>query len=214
MITIDAYLENPCGQLSIPYWKAKTIALPDHMRIVHDSKFCSSDWLAYQDAQYFRLYHDLQAVKSEAAVNVEAPNCYMETAQQTDFAGIVQIINQSYTDLCITMAQLEGYTATKVYDENLWVLARDKHTHNVIGCAIADLDRETGEGILEWIQVLPEYRGQKIGQAIVNELLLRMQNQAAFATVSGQVQNITNPERVYRKCGFTGNDIWHILTLK
>lgn len=34
---------------------------------------------------------------------------------------------------------------------------------------------------------------------------------ADFATVSGKVNNITNPERVYRKCGFEGNDIWHVL---
>ena len=41
-----------------------------------------------------------------------------------------------------------------------------------------------------------------------------MQGIAEFATVSGKVNNPTNPESLYRKCGFTGNDIWHILTLK
>ena len=48
------------------------------------------------------------------------------------------------------------------------------------GCGIADYDSEAKELILEWIQVLPEYRGQKIGQLIVNELLRRMQGIAAF----------------------------------
>ena len=65
--------------------------------------------------------------------------------------------------------------------------------------------------ILEWIQVLPQYRGKKIGQLIVTELLFRMKDVADFATVSGKVDNETNPEALYRKCGFVGNDLWHIL---
>ena len=45
----------------------------------------------------------------------------------------------------------------------------------------------------------------------MNSLLNRMAGRAAFATVSGQVNNITNPEGLYRRCGFTGSDVWHIL---
>lgn len=86
-------------------------------------------------------------------------------------------------------------------------------TYHLVGCGIADFDREAKEGILEWIQVLPEYRGKKIGKMIVNELLFRMKN-ADFATVSGKINNRTNPERLYRSCGFVGNDIWHVLTKK
>lgn len=77
---------------------------------------------------------------------------------------------------------------------------------------MADLDKDLKEGILEWIQVLPAYRGKKIGQLIVNELLKRMIGKANFATVSGKVSNTTKPEMLYRKCGFTGDDLWHILT--
>jgi len=38
-----------------------------------------------------------------------------------------------------------------------------------------------------------------------------MKNLAKFATVSGQCENLTNPEALYRRCGFKGNDVWHIL---
>ena len=34
---------------------------------------------------------------------------------------------------------------------------------------------------------------------------------AKFATVSGKVDDCNMPERLYRKCGFVGDDIWHIL---
>ena len=42
----------------------------------------------------------------------------------------------------------------------------------------------------------------------------RMQGIAEFATVSGKVNNPTNPQSLYRKCGFIGDDVWHILTQK
>lgn len=29
------YLENPCRTLSIPYWKYKSISVPDNIEIIH-----------------------------------------------------------------------------------------------------------------------------------------------------------------------------------
>ena len=93
-------------------------------------------------------------------------------------------------------------------------MVREKATGKYVGCGIADFDAEAKELILEWIQVFPQYRGKKIGQLIVTELLFRMKDVADFATVSGKVGNSTNPEALYRKCGFVGNDVWHILHKK
>lgn len=101
-----------------------------------------------------------------------------------------------------------------VYCPDLWVLLKDRSTETYVGCGIADYDKDIGELIPEWIQILPQYRGRGYGYAIINYLLKKMQGKAKFATVSGQVNNPTNPEHLYRKCGFTGNDIWHILHKK
>ena len=35
MITKEEYLLNPCGTLSIPYWKNKTIIIPSNIAIIH-----------------------------------------------------------------------------------------------------------------------------------------------------------------------------------
>lgn len=75
---------------------------------------------------------------------------------------------------------------------------------------MADLDPYMKEGILEWIQVLPEYRRKGLGKALVCELLTRMKGKAKFSTVSGDCNNINNPINLYRKCGFIGNSIWYI----
>ena len=138
----------------------------------------------------------------------------IETATVEDIPLVQELINRSYQDLSVSCEQLLSYTKSEVYDEKLWIIVSEKLTNKPVACGIAELDKELKEGVLEWIQVLPEYRGKKLGQLLVNELLTRLQGKADFVTVSGKVDNATKPERLYRKCGFTGKDIWHVLTKK
>lgn len=44
----------------------------------------------------------------------------------------------------------------------------------MIASGIAEYDENTKEGIIEWVQVLPEYRRQGYGRMIVEELLHRL----------------------------------------
>lgn len=209
MNKLTEYLNNPCGTLSIPYWKAKNITIPSDMRILHDRDFSSDILSEYNDDKYFRLYHNLKEIPKILIYDFE-----ITTATKKDIKSIVQIINDSYTDISVNKELINSYTQSPVYNDALWIMVKEKTTGKYVGCGIADYDEEAKELILEWIQVLPHYRGQKIGQMIVTELLLRMKDVADFATVSGKVDNLTNPEALYRKCGFTGNDIWHILHKK
>ncbi len=208
MMTVEEYLSNPCGLLSIPYWKAKGMNVPPQIRIVHERDFTPELLEKYADERYFRLRHDLRQIS-----NIVPEGLRLETARFDDLTLIADIINRSYTDLSVSVKQLESYTQTPVYDPKLWVLARDA-SGQCVGCGIADYDPEVRELILEWIQVLPEYRGRGMGQAIVNELLRRVQGYARFATVSGKVDNPTRPEKLYRRCGFEGDDVWHIMRRK
>ena len=209
MITLTEYLNNPCGTLSIPYWKAKSITIPPNMIILHDNDFSSDILSVYTDEIYFRLYHTFKYIPEIVTDDFE-----ITTATRRDIKTIVQIINDSYTDISVNKELIESYTKTPVYNENLWLMVKEKATDKYVGCGLADYDAEEKELILEWIQVLPEYRGKKIGQLIVTELLNRMKDVADFATVSGKIDNETNPEALYRKCGFVGNDLWHILRKK
>ena len=62
MITLTEYLNNPCGTLSIPYWKAKNIVIPPDMKILHDNDFNTEILSDYIDEKYFRLYHNLKEI--------------------------------------------------------------------------------------------------------------------------------------------------------
>ena len=75
----------------------------------------------------------------------------------------------------MTESELQQFTNRTVYDATLWIAAKDSRTGAVAATGIADLDREIREGILEWIQVSPEYRGCGLGRWLVCELLRRMQ---------------------------------------
>lgn len=176
------------------------------MCIVHQQDYAPADYAGYHDESYFRLKHDL---KNIAPVNT-AFVC--RTATADDLPLLVRLINRSYEDLSVTLEQLQSCRSTPVFAEDLWLIILDAQTGEPVGCGIADFDPHAREGVLEWIQVLPEHRKRGAGQFVVNELLRRMVGIADFATVSGRVNNPTRPERLYRKCGFTGSDVWHILS--
>ena len=120
-------------------------------------------------------------------------------------------ISSCYDSIGITEEELSHYLLRPVYDAALWIAVKNNQTGEIVTTGVAELDQEIGEGVLEWIQVSEDYRGKGLGSFIVSELLWRIKDKADFVTVSGQCNNPTNPERLYRKCGFRGTDVWHIL---
>lgn len=209
MITLEEYLKDPCGALSIPFWKAKSTVIPENMKIVPESEFSPGHLAEYEDEKYFRLYHALQKIAP-----AELPGFICKTAGAEQIEVMASVINRSYEELSVSAKQLAGFMRSKTYKSDLWILVKEEKTELYAGSGIAEYDEETGEVSLEWIQVLPEYRGRGIGSLIVNELLQRAKAFAAFATVSGKIDSGSKPERLYRKCGFTGNAVWHIMQKK
>ena len=203
-ISKNEYLICPCKVSSIPYWKVKSITIPDGMRIVHQDNFNKTEYQHYIDEPYFRLIHSLQ----DLSVQVPPQGYLLCKATLKEFA---EHINRCYSKIGITEADLRDYTARPVYDSALWLAIKDNQADEVVATGIAELDKEIGEGVLEWIQVSEQHRGQGLGKYVVSELLRRMKDNAKFATVSGQCNNPANPEVLYRKCGFTGSDVWHVL---
>ncbi|HQE93995.1 MAG TPA: GNAT family N-acetyltransferase [Anaerolineae bacterium] len=104
------------------------------------------------------------------------------------------------------------WTTHPVFDQDLWIWIIDTQTDLPVALGIAEIDRDIAEGALEWIQVLPDYRGRGLGKALVKKLLFRLHNRAAFTTVAGEMNNQSNPEALYRSCGFAGSDLWWMLS--
>lgn len=203
-ISLEKYLEDPCRASSLPYWKALVTNVPGNMLILHDSEFDSNLLADYVDEPYFRLRHDLRHI-SDASLPDDFELC---DASPSQFASH---INESYADISVSSAEIETYLRHDVYSPELWVAIRARDSGKIVASGIAEFDPQIGEGILEWIQVSPERRHSGLGTFVVNELLRRIAKKANFATVSGRANDSLFPEKLYRKCGFVGNDIWHIL---
>lgn len=209
-MTLEDYLKDPCGNTSLPYWKAKNLQIPAGIRIVHHSEIGAVDTGRYADEPYFRLLFDLVANGPQCCCE-PLPGFQIRQARREDLPVMADIINRSYEDILTDTSQLAAEMALPVYRPCLWILMTEKTSGACVGCAMAQYDSEAGEVSLEWIQVLPEYRRRHIGKAMVCHLLSAMRGTARFATVSGKVNSPSNPQALYRSCSFTGDDVWHIL---
>lgn len=207
MVSLQDYLADPCGTLSIPYWKAKRISVPPGMDIVHHSRFCPQMTQGRSHSSFFRLIHRLGAVpRFEHPPGVALAQISPEQAGE-----IAALINRCYrhSGIRVTQEEVRGWTGSPACRPELWLGAFAEGA--LIGSVIGEFDPEAGEGVIEWLQVLPECRGRGIAAALMARTLETMGGFAGFATVSGARENPTRPERVYRACGFEGDDVWHIL---
>lgn len=156
---------------------------------------------------YFRLVHE--GTPPEATCPPQYHYANADPNKEAD--AIAALIRACYPGSEMTAEEVQSWASHPVYDPALWVWVRDTVTNQPIGLGIAEVDPDIPEASLEWIQVHPDAQGKGLGKAIVAELLRRVAGQVAFTTVSGQVDNLTRPERLYRRCGFTGSDLWWLL---
>jgi ribosomal protein S18 acetylase RimI-like enzyme len=160
---------------------------------------------------YFRLIHE----QNESDVKAPTPIGFsiIEVNIQQETEKVSHLIGQCYQDLQPTVESVMSWVNHPTFDPTLWVWVIDNAKGIPVGLGIAEIDNNVLEGSLEWIQVLPNYRGMGIGKNIVQELLSRLKKQVKFTTVSGEVDNTTNPEAVYRSCGFKGSDVWWMFSI-
>ena len=199
---ITEYLQDPCGMLSIPYCKAKTFTIPEHIKIIH-----SRDWNGqFNDYQrFFRVKHSLQNL-SMTDFDYDTISIEFQAKQ------LSEMINSSYVHEGIVVSEEDilKWRNHDTFREDLCIYINGKDGR-MVASGIAEYDTICREGFIEWIQVLPEYRKKGLGKKIVTVLLRRFKEIGAeFVTVSGNLDNSSAPLELYRNCGFTGNDIWYI----
>jgi GNAT superfamily N-acetyltransferase len=156
---------------------------------------------------YFRLLHRGSPPETACPQGYH----YADADLIVEADAIAALIRACYPGSEMTAEEVQSWAGHPVYDPALWVWVREAATNQPVGLGIAEFDPDIPEASLEWIQVHPNAQGKGLGKAIVAELLRRVAGQTAITTVSGQVDNLTQPERLYRRSGFTGSDIWWLL---
>lgn len=207
MMTLSEYLADPCGALALPYWKEKGMAGHPGVDVIHHSRFDASMAAGRAHSSYFRLIHRLEDIpRLEPAEGVSFGPLARGRAGE---AAELICRCYRYSGIEVTAEEVLGWTASPVYRPELWIGAFADGA--LVGAVIGEFDPEAGEGVVEWLQVLPEFRRRGIAAGLTARALAAMAGFADFATVSGERENPTRPERVYRACGFQGDDVWHIL---
>lgn len=203
---LDRYRRAPCGALSIPYCKARALSPPPGLRIVHNRDFRPEDWAGWEDSPYFRLYHDLRDLPRR-----RLPEGYrLSEAKESHCAQLAALLSVCYGGE-FREAEVRSWREQAAFHPSLWLLAWETGSGALAGAALGLYDPEAGEGVLDWLQVHPGHRRRGLGTALAAALLEALAALAEFATVSGEAANPAAPEVLYRRCGFTGDDIWHIL---
>jgi GNAT superfamily N-acetyltransferase len=157
---------------------------------------------------YFRLIHRSGILP---AASLPPGFVLAGVALPDEAAAVADLIGRCYADLKPSAQTVEGWMHHPTFSPDLWIWLLEASTGTPAALGIAELDGRIGEGSLEWVQVLPGYRGRGLGTSLVRELLLRLAEDAKFVTVSGQVDNVSHPEALYRRCGFEGEDLWWVL---
>lgn len=156
--------------------------------------------------KYFRLSRNFENIPENFLPSLFHIQCINV---KNDFNQISSFLNVCYPDAQFSEDSILKWTCFPVFNPHFWIwIVNDDGFKVALG--IADFDDSIKEISLEWIQVHPEFRNKGLGKALVYELLRRGIGKASFATVSGSLQNESNPEKLYRSCGFSGSDIWYV----
>ena len=200
-MTREEYLRDPCAASSLPWSKARRTAVPEGVLLIHDTDPAPRRIGGYRDEPYFRLLHGLREIPAAHLPEGFAPGSL--TAEEA-----AAHIRLCYGDPDFRAEDLRAGLAD---GETIWLAAHGADGA-VAASGVAVIDPEMREGALEWIQVSPGARRRGLGRWIVCALLRAMRGRADFATVSGRILAADRPERLYRACGFTGADVWHVCT--
>ncbi len=159
-----------------------------------------------KETKYFKLYYN-HSVRTTPPLN---PNFQIKPVTPDEYHQVMTFINENYENIHVDLDEVQSWRTRPVYKDDLWIWIIDTATDKTAALGIAEFDPDIDEGALEWIQVDAAYRGHGLGKALVHTLVNRISASGTFTTVSGEVDNLTKPERLYKSCGFTGERIWYV----
>lgn len=160
----------------------------------------------FHHSQYFRMIHK----GTVAPYSLPSRFCVNPVDIDADVEAVSAVINCCYDTIRLSPETVKTWINHPVFDEQLWIWMYDKARRTPAGLGIAEVDKTVPEASLEWIQVLPAYRGKGLGKALVLELLKRVCKKVEFTTVSGETTGYAN--QFYKSCGFIGDNMWWVLT--
>jgi ribosomal protein S18 acetylase RimI-like enzyme len=179
--------------------------------LLHQDHIANFTTTQFDHTPYFRLIHHHDNIPP---LNPVLGFSIRTASPNNENHKIAELINNCYPGMQLTSETILGWVKHPVFLSELWLWVIDESNGKPVALGIAEFDKNIREGSLEWIQVLPEYHGLGLGKWICTELLHRLVEIADFTTVSGEVNNDTHSDILYRKLGFQGEDVWWVFRRK
>ena len=132
MITAEDYRKDPCGAFSLPYWKAKSIAIPTHMQIVREDQLDGTRLDAYMDDPYFKLCHYFDGVKKPMC-----PRGFELVLSTPELLS--RHIAQCYEYERLSVSELQEMQSHFTYCPGLWISVADEASGEVAATGIAGI---------------------------------------------------------------------------
>lgn len=163
------------------------------MKIIH-----IRDWTGqYSDFQrFFRVKHSLN---NTIVIDFD----YDVISLDYQAKQLSEMINASYIHENITVSERDilQWKKHETFCEDLCIYI-NADGGKMVASGMAEYDETCREGIIEWIQVLPEYRNKGLGKKIVTALLSRLKcsrrdNISAMADFNGSVRKYRAFLRVF-----------------
>lgn len=123
-----------------------------------------------------------------------------------DYIVAAEMLNRCYETHHHSAMEVASWCKLPVFDETLWIWVRSCTNKEAVGLGISTYQASIRECYLDWIQVLPEFQGQGLGEWLVSETIRRTIRKSDIIRVTGIVDDF------YKKCGFIGTEKWHIIT--
>ena len=204
-VSAEAYLSDPCGALPAPFGVCRI-----------DTGFAGGEPFAPSAASpcgalhlggasgapgkvpegaYYRLYHPLGDMR-RFTVNGYSARRLFPSEEGDDALLIFRFCGDDAGKII----------SSRFYTEELCVAVHSRETGECRGVGAGHFDPVLREAWIVSLSMAEGCAGGAAERLLISELLRRMAPMARFATVC--VGFGSGRERLLRKCGFTGGDIW------
>jgi len=145
-------------------------------------------------------------------VSVPAGLRMLTVDPEKDLPTLADLMNSAYPSLprFIDAERLAVAARAPSYYADGWFFLCDETLARPIGAAVCGYCGETDEGFIDWVQVLPRFRGRGLGVILAREAIRRLAA-AGCITVSGSLDAPFAVGELYADCGFGQFRQWSIL---
>ena len=188
LISPADYVIEPCGLLPLPY----ALCHGDPAGYEHIAGAHRGAPMSVPEGAFCRLCRRLGDMERASSKTLSVRQLFLR--EEEDDRVLLAAFGRS----------AKQAIASPCFCDKLCIAVHDRVTGDCVGVGLAFFDEETGEVFID--SVLTVVPNDEASEFIIKELLRRASGLAGFVTASAPYKS--GLERLLRKCGFYGGDIW------